>query len=91
MMPTREPIKLLQHYLDKIKWSLKHCGCNHYTIQDHNGIDTPYLFWDTSITYKNGNTVSAFDIKRGNIKIIEDNMVCIGTNNNFVLFMNHDL
>lgn len=86
-----EPIKLLQQHLDKIKWSLKHRGCDHYTIQDHNGVDTPYLFWDTSVTCKNCNTVSAFDIKKGNIKIIEDNMVCIGTDNNFVLFINHDL
>ena len=86
-----EPMKLLQQYLDKIKWSLKHCGCDHYTIQDHNEVDTDYIFWDTSITCKSGNTVSEFGIKRGNIKFIEDNAVCIGTDNNFVLFMNHDL
>lgn len=86
-----KPKELLETYLNKIKWSLKHCGCDHYTIQDHTGTDTDYIFWDASITCKNGNAVSEFCIKRGNIKFIEDNAVCIGTDNNFVLFMNHDL
>ena len=85
------PKELLEQYLHKINWSLKHCGCEHYTIQDHNGKDTDYVLWDTSITCKTDNVVSAFNIKKGNIKLIGLDAVSIGAENSFVLFMNHDM
>lgn len=85
------PKELLEQYLHKINWSLKHCGCDHYTIVDHNGKDTDYVLWDTSITCKKDNVVTEFNIKNGNIKLIGFDAVSIGAENGFVLFMNHDM
>ena len=85
------PKELLEQYLHKINWSLKYCGCDHYTIVDHNGKETDYVLWDTSIMYKTDNVVTAFDIKKGNIKLIGFDAVSIGADNSFVLFMNHGL
>ena len=85
------PKELLEQYLHKINWSLDHHGCDHYTIVDHNGKDTDYVLWDTSITCKKDNVVTAFDIKKGNIKLIEFDAVSIGADNSCVPFMNHDM
>lgn len=60
--------ELLLTYLKRIGFGLKPCGCEHYLIQDHNGIDTEYMFWDTTITHKGENTVAEFEIKEGNMK-----------------------
>ena len=85
------PKELLEQYLHKINWSLKHCGCDHYTIVDHNGKETDYELWDASIICKSDNVVTAFDIKKGNIKMIGFDAVSMGSDNLFVLFMNHGL
>ena len=87
-MHTKE---LLLTYLRKIGFDLKYCGNEHYLIQDHNGINTKYMFWDTTITCKNENTVSEFKIEENNINIIEKNMLLIGNDINYVMFFNHDM
>ena len=85
------PKELLEQYLHKINWGLKHSGCDHYTIVDHSGKETEYVLWDTSIICKSDNVVTAFDIKEGNLKLIGSDAVSIGDDNSFVLFMNHGL
>ena len=85
------PKELLEQYLHKINWSLKHCGCAHYTIVDHNEKDTDYVLWSESITCKTGNSISEFVVNEENIKLIGFDAVGIGADNSFVLFMNHGL
>lgn len=82
--------ELLLTYLKRIGFDLKPCGCEYYLIQDHNGIDTEYMFWDTTITHKSGNTVAEFEIKEDNMKC-DGNALFIGNDRNFVMFVNHDM
>ena len=87
-MDTKE---LLEEHLNKICWSLRGCGCGHYLLHDHNGDPTQYMLFGSSITNKDENTVSEFYVKPETIKIIDSNSVCVGTDDSFVLFMNHDM
>lgn len=83
--------ELLTKYLNGIGWSLRPCGCDHYMIQDHENNDTGYMLWGSEISAKSNNTVTAFTISEQNIKLTENENVCVGTNDNIVLFMNHDM
>ena len=86
-----KPKQILFTYLKRIGFNLKDCGHEHYLIQDNNGVDTEYMLWDTTITCKNRNVVSEFKIEDDNINFIDENMLCIGNDTNYVIFINQDM
>ena len=87
IMDTKD---LLESHLSKINWSLRDFGCSHWSICDHNEIITKYILFGNSITNKNGNTVSEFEVTPETIRMVDDSGVAIGSDTSFVLFMNHD-
>jgi len=86
-----KPKELLEKYLKQIGWSLRPYGCEHYTLCDHKGHETSITFWDNTVECKENNVICSFKITKNSVKLpAEDNFVSIGTNNHFILLMNHD-
>lgn len=81
----------LEEELKKIGWSIKGRYPNSW-IYDHKNKRTNYRVMDDRIEVEgvSENTIVAFYFKDCEIKRMED-AVAVGTKEQFILFMNHDL
>lgn len=85
----------LEKSLNKIGWKLRDFGCEHYRPVDHKGRISNYVLFGTELkkdrSYDEVSELSNMILTLDNIKLNEkESFVCVGTKDNFILFMNHD-
>ena len=90
----------LENNLKKINWTLKHCGCDHWEVINHNEIRTGWIFWDNCLTKDGDNKYTdesesysvVFDLRQCELKVLNNECLSITDSKSqkaFILFMNH--